>query len=330
MHPLEAKLADAWPPESWQDVTVLVAVSGGADSVALVRAMNALKSGGAGRLWLAHLDHQLRGQASTADAEFVCRLAGDIGLAYEVGRLAGGDLPAPAGKGIEAAARRARYRFLRRAAERLGARYVVTAHNADDQAETILHRVLRGTGVRGLAGMPRVRPLGDSAVLIRPLLGVRHAELLAYLGDLGQDYRTDATNADTRFTRNRIRHQLLPRLAQDFNPDVVGALLRLGRLAGEVQGIVDGLVGQLLDRCVIEEAFGSVIIDAGAMNDQPRYLRREFIVAVWRRQGWPMQSMGFDEWDALAAMLAGGGGRRSFPGQVAAESAGDLLRLTRK
>ena len=121
-------------------------------------------------------------------------------------------LAAQAGDGLEAAARKARYRFLEQAAGRMGARFVATAHTADDQAETILHRIVRGTGVRGLAGMARVGPAGTCHA-DPTLLGIRRDELRAYLDALGQPYRHDPSNADRRFTRNRIRHGLLPAIA---------------------------------------------------------------------------------------------------------------------
>ena len=182
-HPLEPKLARVWPPADWADVTVLVAVSGGGDSVALLRAMAALRAAGEGRIAVAHLNHQLR-SGSDEDERFVVELSHRLGVPCEVERIAVARLAAASGDGVEAAARKARYRFLEQAASRLGARFVATAHTADDQAETILHRIVRGTGVRGLAGMARVRRLGH-ATLIRPLLGVRGNELRAYLDALG-------------------------------------------------------------------------------------------------------------------------------------------------
>ena len=303
-HPLETRLADAWPPETWQDVTVLLAVSGGADSVAMLRAMVALKNAGDGRLVAAHLNHQLRPSEAETDEAMVVDLCRRLGVACEVGRTRL-DPAAPAGgDGLEAAARHARYQFLEATAARLGARYVVTAHTADDQAETILHHILRGTGIGGLAGIARARPLGH-ATLIRPLLGLRRAELLAYLNDLGQSYRDDSSNRDTRFTRNRIRQELLPHLAEQFNAGVVDALLRLGSLAGEVQAVIDALVGDLADRCVREKGPGVVRIETALAAAQPAYLVRELLMLVWRRQGWPMQAMGFTQWELLRTMLIG-------------------------
>lgn len=336
LHPLESRLADLWPPHDWLEVTTLLAVSGGPDSVALLRAMRALKSRGEGRLLVAHFNHQLRGDESAADEAFVGELCCRFGLTCEMGRAGTDELAAQSSDGLEDAARTARYEFLQRTAARLGARYVVTAHTADDQAETILHRIIRGTGIAGLAGMERARALGPAATLIRPLLVVRRAELVAYLDDLGQSYRSDSSNQDTRRTRNRIRHELLPRLARQFNPGVVDALLRLGRLAGEVQAVVDEIVHDFFERCVVCESPQAVQIDATRLADQPCHVIRELLVCVWRTQDWPMQAMGFAQWDQLAGMISACGAvsaglppKQTFPGNVSAEPGQGRLRLRR-
>ena len=169
-------------PSAWEDVTVLVAVSGGADSIATVRAIQSLKTGGTGRIVVGHFNHRLRGEESDADEQFVTRLCGQIGLDCHVGRAKPGRVRscgcpkrtphAPREvirhaerdeyRNSEATARTARYAFLQETAERFGARYVVTGHTADDQAETVSARLVRGTGIAGLAGMARVRPLGPA------------------------------------------------------------------------------------------------------------------------------------------------------------------------
>jgi tRNA(Ile)-lysidine synthase len=328
-HPLETRLAEAWPPSAWADVTVLVAVSGGTDSVGLLRAMAALKTGGKGRLCAAHLNHQLRAEADD-DERFVVDLCARLKVACEVGHADVDGLAASAGDGIEAAARAARYRFLEEAAGRLGARFVVTAHTADDQAETVLHRILRGTGIRGLSGMGRVRPLGH-AVLIRPLLGIRRAELTAYLDALGQPVRHDQSNADRSFTRNRIRHELLPRLQKHFNPEIVDALLRLGTLAGEVQAVIDDDVEAWFDRCVVMDRPDEARIDLAELAGRPRYLIRELMTALWRQEGWPQQSMGMLKWDELCDMATSNdaAAKRVLPGGVVVEVADGEMRLSR-
>ena len=341
-YPLETRLAAAWPPHGWKDITVLLAISGGADSVAMLRAMLALRTAGEGRLVAAHLNHRLRGEQSQADETFVSELCRRLKIPCEVGRIEIDALASRQREGLEEAARNARYEFLEHTAARLGARYIVTAHTADDQAETILHRIIRGTGIGGLSGMSRVRLLGPATTLIRPMLGIRRAELLGYLEDLGQTYRSDASNTDIRFTRNRIRHQLLPQLADDFNPGVVDALLRLGTLAGEMQDVVDRLVGALWQQCVALEESDAVRINVGLLAGQPRYVIRELFMALWRKKRWPMQAMGFVQWDLLAEMtickIAGkvaetsqGGSERAarytFPGNVLAETDGTIMRL---
>ena len=332
-HPLEIKLAALWPPESWCDLTVLAAVSGGPDSVAMLRAMTALKTGGEGRICVAHFNHHLRGGESVADEDFVVDLCRRLRVHCEVGHAAEGPRGNDPDMQGEEVARARRYEFIEDAAARLGARYVVTAHTADDQAETILHRILRGTGVGGLAGMARARPLGPAATLIRPLLPVRRAELTAYLDDLGQSYRCDASNTDTRFTRNRIRHELLPMLAEQFNSGVVEALLRLGTLAGEVQQIVDAAVDDLEDQYVSVDGPDTVRLDAAGLAGQPRHAIRELLMAVWRSRDWPMQAMGFAQWDLLAEMMSAGGetlpSKQTLPGNVAAELTEGRLQLSR-
>jgi tRNA(Ile)-lysidine synthase len=332
----EARLAAAWPPGEWADVTVVLAVSGGADSVALLRAMTALKAAGEGRLVAAHLNHRLRGTQSDEDEAFVVELCRRLQVACEAGRLGPDELPAAPRAGLEAAARKARYRFLAEVASRRGARFVATAHTADDQAETILHRIIRGTGIRGLSGMARSRPLGP-ATLCRPMLAIRRGEVLAYLEGLGQAHRPDATNEDSRFTRNRIRNELLPRLAARYNPSVVDALLRLGRLAGDVQRVVDESVETMLAERVTREGTAGVRIDAAGLGHEPPYLLGEMLAALWQEAGWPLQAMGYCQWQRLSRMLAAAaapGGplpaRATFPGNVLAEPQPGFLRLRRK
>jgi tRNA(Ile)-lysidine synthase len=333
-HALEYRLAAAWPVESWQEVTVLLAVSGGCDSVALLRAMAALSPGGMGRLAVAHFNHRLRGEQSDGDEAFVVGLCRGLGLPCDVGHARRGLIVAQGSDGVEAAARAARYDFFRQAADRFGARYLATAHTADDQAETVLHRILRGTGIAGLSGMSRARPLSPATTLIRPLLEVRRTELVEYLGHLGQPYRGDSSNDDLRFTRNRIRRQLLPGLAAEYNPGIVDALRRLGSLAGEAQMVIDAMVADLADRCAVQEGPGVLRIDVPALAGQPAYVVRELLVAQWRARGWPMQAMGHAQWDLLAEMVRAATesplpARRKhvLPGNVTAEVLSGQLRL---
>lgn len=298
---LPRRLAAAWSPSAWQDLTVLVAVSGGADSVALLRGLASLKSAGLGQLAVAHFNHRLRGAESMGDEEFVLQLSRQLGLTCHVGHAGPGQLQS-GGDGLEAAARQARYAFLQSTAERLGARYVVTAHTADDQAETMLHRLVRGTGLAGLAGMRRARALGPAVTLLRPLLDFRRADIEAYLAALDQPYRHDSSNGSQEPTRNRVRYQLLPLLAEQFNPAVVEALLRLGRLAGDAQQTIQSQAEVLLDEALVARDEQSVTIDCGKLAGATRHLVRELMLMAWQRQGWPLQGMSFDHWEQLAGL----------------------------
>ena len=333
-HPFEARLADSWPPENWKDVTVLAAVSGGGDSVALLRGLEALKLPGEGRLIAAHVNHKLRGTDSDADQQFVEALCRERGIPCEVAAAAVDGAASGQGQGLEAAARRARYAALEAMAGRLGARFVVTAHTADDQAETVLHRIVRGTGIRGLRGMARARPLGP-ATLLRPLLEIRRAELTAYLRDLGQPCRVDRSNEDMRFMRNRIRKDLLPLLSAEYNHAIADALLQLGQLASESQSLIDFIVGEAVEKCVYKNRPDELVLDCQVLAKHPRYMIREVLMEVWRRQDWPLADMGFAEWESLADMilfqekgLRDERHKRQFPGAIFAKLSGHELRLT--
>jgi tRNA(Ile)-lysidine synthase len=331
-HPFEAKLAETWPPATWWELNVLVAVSGGPDSMALLRSICALKSCGEGRIFVAHFNHRLRGEAADGDEAFVAAVARQLRLPLEVGRPPNTP-PQRFGKhGLEGWARQARYRFLTETAAKVGARLVAVAHTADDQAETILHRILRGTGIRGLAGMRRARPLSEAVTLVRPLLPFRRSEIRDYLRDLGQDYRVDASNFDVRRTRNRIRCRLLPELVDQFNPNLVEALLRLGSLAAEVQSAIEPMVELQLERCLVKSDPQMVCLDFGRIPRQSPYVVRAMFMAVWQRQGWPLRQMGFANWDLLAALAEPSVQRRAqaFPGGVTAETSAGIVRLQRR
>ncbi len=323
------KLASDWPPERWRHTAAVVAVSGGADSVALLRGLAALaQQEPCGRLVVAHFHHGLRGKAADEDEQFVVALAGQLGLECRLGRGDAGRTAADDGDGVEAAARNQRYDFLRDEAEAIGARYVAVAHTADDQAETILHHIVRGTGLLGVRGMRRARALSPAVTLIRPLLGVRRDELRAYLDAIGQPYRHDETNDDLEFTRNRLRHELLPLLADQYNPQVIDALVRLGRLADEAQTAIDGEVEALAARTVTVDATGTVTINLRELRGRADYLVRCVLMSAWKQAGWPMQSMGCDEWTSMAELCAVGG-KRTLPGGVQAEARDAWLRLSR-
>ncbi|MFO1094936.1 MAG: tRNA lysidine(34) synthetase TilS, partial [Planctomycetaceae bacterium] len=220
---------------------VLVGVSGGADSVALLRGLVSLRRKHSLEPIAAHLNHQLRGEESTADANLVRELCQTHGVRFveqisDIRRIA-----AEQCIGIEEAARNARYEFLTATATDHGCPWVLVAHTADDQVETILHHILRGTGIEGLRGMLHSRPLTTGIRIARPLLNVGRACIESYLRSIPQVWREDASNRDTGLTRNRIRHELLPLLRARFNPHIEAAITHLAHQAVDVQAVIDPL-----------------------------------------------------------------------------------------
>lgn len=333
---LEHKLADDWSAEAWRDVTIVVAVSGGADSVALLRALHRLKDGqGQGRLVVAHYNHALRADESDADEQFVRSLCDEIGIDACVETFNGDwSAVANAKEGLEAAAREVRHAFLLQTAQEQGARHIVTAHTADDQVETILHRIIRGTGIAGLSGIPRTREVVPGIALIRPMLQVTRREVIEYLDALKQSYRTDSTNAQTCYTRNRIRNRLLPLLREEFNASVDEAVTRLGELAGEAQETIARIADETYDNSAKCDTTGERIsIQRCELAKNTPYIVREILIRAWTDAGWPLRDMGRDEWRILADMLLGkpnADTKRTFPGNIMADQTDDGLQLHRK
>jgi tRNA(Ile)-lysidine synthase len=215
---------------------VVVAVSGGADSTALLLAFDELiKTGKLDlKLIVAHLDHGLRA-ASRNDAKWVRQLAKNLGCAVVVGRANLKSMANASSENLEQAARKARYDFLLRTATAKKAAYVLTGHTADDQAETILMRLIRGSAAEGLSGTPAIRPLkkGSKVMLVRPLLAwARRSDTAAYCQQNRIEFLSDEMNDDETFSRVRVRKQLLP-LMESFNSRVVQALNRTASLLGE-------------------------------------------------------------------------------------------------
>jgi tRNA(Ile)-lysidine synthase len=312
----------------------VVAVSGGPDSVALLRALAELRARQTSQgLLVAHLNHQLRGADSDADEAFVRDLharlvaAGAAGLELRSDRIDVAALARAQGANLEAAARRARYDWLARVAEETGCRQVATGHTADDQAETVLHRLLRGTGLRGLRGVAPRRPLRPGVEVIRPLLSVTRSEVLDYLRAEGQDWCRDSTNLDPAYTRNRIRHELLPHLAERYNPEIAAVLARLAEQAREEYALLEAQARALLAEAELPRAGALLVFDRRRLVGAPRPLLREALRLAWEREGWPLGAMGFAEWERLAAVACGEKPASDLPGGVHARCREGVLQL---
>ncbi len=263
---------------------LLVAVSGGADSVALLHALRCVQAQLGISLHVASLDHGIRGEAGQRDLAFVAALAAEWRLSCSLDAV---DVPQLAREwqvGIEAAARRARYDFLAQVARRLNIAGVAVAHHADDQAETQLMHIARGSGLRGLRGMRRVTTLPGHADirLLRPLLGFSRAEIEAYCAQFKLAFCTDESNSDARYRRNFIRSEIIPRL-QELNPAVVGALQRLGESAA----VDDDFVWQQYDQTVQSKIHKSTARWRIGKSDYFSFhaaLRRRFLLDAVEKQ----------------------------------------------
>ncbi len=287
----------------WAGVPGIVAVSGGADSVALLLAL----CGGA--MTVAHLNHRLRGDESDADEQFVRELAEQLRIPSRFLRL---DIATEAaGENLEAYARSRRYGWLAELAVETGAGWIATGHHADDQAETVLHRLLRGTGLQGLRGIAPIRR-GGPVPVVRPLLCVPRSDLVAYLAACGQSYRTDSSNADPRFTRNRIRHELLP-LLKSFNADVVAALGRTAAQAEEWFVAQQAEGERLLAFVELPDGDGVKVLDATKLESLGEPAIRLVFRSIWARERWPVSAMTFTHWERMAKIAQNLGPPSDFP-----------------
>ena len=213
---------------------ILVAVSGGADSLVLLHALHALAKKNRGKIFIAHFNHRLRGRASAADEKLVGRTAKKLRLKCFRDRADVKRFAAQSGVSIEMAARKLRHDFLARVARENKIPVVALAHHADDQVELFFLRLLRGAGGEGLAGMKwrSPSPTDKQIRLVRPFLGISKAEILAFARANQLGYREDASNASNDFLRNRIRNELLPRLRKHYQPGLAKTVLRLMEITG--------------------------------------------------------------------------------------------------
>ena len=263
--------------------TIVVAVSGGADSTALMLAIEELKNHQklSAEICIAHLDHRLR-KSSGKDATWVAELAKKLGFRSVTGRSKVAEEARATGDNLEQAARQARYAFLERTAKRLSANYVLTAHTMDDQAETVLLRLMRGSASLGLSGMEALRPLSkkSSITLARPLLWARRIETEDYCRIRKIQFLSDEMNEDPAFARVKVRKQLLP-LMQSFNNKVVEALSRTASHLRDDDAVLLDDSGALLREAAVSNDEKSATdetkppaLDVKVLADAPPALRR--------------------------------------------------------
>ena len=315
---LEA-ISTHWPMERWRDYGVLVAVSGGADSVALLRALVHCKRkiSGTGSLVVGHVDHRVR-ENSDEDAAWVMRLAETgrlecvirrLGYPPETGAIDENDrraecraasTPVVQPRTDEASLRAERYRELLDIAREKGLRYIATAHHQDDQLETVLFRILRGTGLTGLQGIPRQRVV-DDVTIVRPLLSVRRAVILDALKELNQPFRNDLTNASNRYTRNFLRNELIPLIESRF-PDWDSSL---GRLAHQAEAWTCAVTDQMrkLRHAAVARTADGWKLDIDSLKTVNAFELQFLLQLLWDETGWPRSDMGQDQWHRLLAAI---------------------------
>ena len=304
----------AWPLANFSDVTVLVGVSGGADSVGLLRTLLAIRPQDArGKLVVAHYNHRLRGDDSDDDARFVRSIAEEFDLSFELG-LALHDASHTLSKTAnlnrsstdevlpaEESLRNQRYAFFQETANRIGARYVALAHTQDDRIETVLHHLLRGTGPAGLTGIPAFRGLGQDLVVARPLLQAPGSLIRTALAFLGQSYRHDRSNDASLWSRNWIRNELLPMIAERY-PDARNSIVRASRLAENQQSDLRLMANDWISE---HTSVRSERLEFRCDKGQQAGIRltqsvfHAAAVLLWDRMGWPRGAMANRHWEQL-------------------------------
>jgi tRNA(Ile)-lysidine synthase len=284
-------------------------------------------------LAVAHVNHGLRGRESDEDQEFVEGLAQKMGVAA-FSRLLGEKLLLEnSSEGLESTARIARYNALFQIAHEIGARYLATGHTQDDQVETVLFRVCRGTGIAGLAGIPAIRSTDNGVSIIRPMLGVRRLEVISYLASLGQEARDDGSNRDSDFAaRNWIRNELLPLVRAKFGDHVDLSIAQLASIAQEYTQFTSAQAEPLLDRALLSVGPKQVILRLDEFAGQPGLLVQIALQRLWELQLWPQQAMNFERWKSLVRLISDDSPSRpqvDFPGNIRAKRVGAELHLLR-
>src|SRR5215468_376763 len=285
--------------------SVTAAVSGGADSVALLDALARfqLSEGRPGSIVVAHLNHQLRGEESDEDEAFVRDLAGRLNLTVFTERVAVAERAKAVKGNLEAVARRLRYEFLLRAAHARGANMIFTAHTLDDQAETILMRLIRGSGAEGLRGVHQVIALNDGVNLIRPMLGIMRAEVIGHCEYYKLAFRSDSSNFLADFTRNRVRLQLLPML-ETFNPRVKESLARMSESGARDDDFLRGAASGYL-----AGSRGESGLNVSVLREAPDAIRRRVLRLWLRDERGDLRRVSASHIEAVERLIDGPSGR---------------------
>ncbi|TWT60373.1 tRNA lysidine(34) synthetase TilS [Rubinisphaera italica] len=307
---------------------ILLAISGGADSVAMLRAMAAIASKAKISLEVAHFNHQVRPDAAS-DQDWVGELCSKLRLRFWTNSVKDTDDQPDPVQNDEASLREMRYQFLVETAHSASCQSICVAHHAEDQVETILHHLIRGTGLRGMQGIPENRVMESGIVLRRPLLKFSRQEILDYLQEIGQEYRHDVTNDNQSYTRNRIRQELIP-LLQTYNANFSQHLIGLRNQIVEAHAFHLDLVRAALKEAVLSNQADHVRVLVKPICDLPEFLQREFFVELWSRNNWPRQKMTSDDWERIKNMLTQTEGRLKLSAGIIVERRAQMIVIERE
>jgi tRNA(Ile)-lysidine synthase len=294
---------------------MLLAVSGGADSMAMMHGLVEIgRQSPFGRVAVAHLNHGLRGEESDDDARFVEETCSSLGVHCVAERLVPGTLDADSRGSLEESARKARYEFFARTARSLNHHVVITAHHQQDQAETLVFNLLRGTGLRGLSGIPEVRELARGLHVVRPMLKLSPVVIRDFVRCRGIAFREDSSNSTSQFTRNQIRH-VLNSMPKEISGSLRVSLQTLSDQAVRTMTVIDEQSARILHRAVREEGDHHVQLDCRELLRWPEPFVRHALILQWARKRWPRQQMNAAQWERLsAAALTGTPRLWTFPG----------------
>lgn len=284
---------------------VVAGVSGGADSVCLLHLLQALKDRWHLRLTVAHLDHMLRGEQSRQEAAFVRGIAEGLGIPCVVEQRDVHAYKEQKGLSLQEAAREVRYGFFMDVLRKYGAHKIALGHHADDQAETILMRLLRGASLQGLTGIPPVR----DGIIIRPMLEVTRGAIEEYLQKRNISYVRDTSAAEQHYLRNKIRHSLLPLLQKEYNPQIVGALTGMADTLRQDSDMLEDIVAQAVSGCLVQGS-GELCCSLDLLKEYSPSLRgRIFRKLICRLKG-DTRELSFKHIDALCRLADGQGPSR--------------------
>lgn len=295
---------------------VLVAVSGGPDSIALLHLLYLLKNELGISLHVAHLNHMFRGEESEADAVFVAERARHYSLPVTVESFDVKLYRRRRRLSKQAAAREVRYRFFLSCAAQVGASRVALAHHGDDQAETMMINFLRGTGMGGLKGILPVR----EGFYIRPFLQIRRAEIENFCSEMDLAFRQDASNLKPIYTRNKIRLKLMPLMEKEYNPELIPALLRLSEICRAEDAYLDQLTTKAFQEVLLAVDKGHISLCLEGLAQTPLALLRRILRQAWQFASGSTGGLDFQHVEGALSLITGGttGAQIDMPGHVVA------------